>query len=996
LTFAQLLKRHRLAAGLTQAELAERARVSTRAVSDLERGVKRAPHAETVTLLADALALGERDRAAFVAAARGRPANVLTSPAPYGVPDSSTGSANGIPPLVGRFHELAQLERFLTGEGPPLLLFAGEPGIGKSRLLQEAGQQARAVGWQVLSGGCHRRSGQEPYTPVLTALEAFTARRSFAQVRVDLAGCGWLVRLLPELGDRTVAPTPTWTLPLEQERRLMFAAVGRFLANVAGPNGTLLVLDDLQWAGADAMDLLTSVLSATASPSDPPIRVVGAYRATDVHIQDPLAMLLADVAPAGLVTHQELLPLAPDEVTDLLDGLLAHLGIEESADVLTEQIVRRARGVPFYVVSCAQALQAEAIEAGGVSARPSVPWDVTQSVLRRVVALSEAAQHLLGVVAVAGQVVSRDVLLTTASPGTDEAALLAALDQACRARILAEVGASGYVFAHDLIREVVTLDLSAARRALLHRRIAEALERASGNLPVDRLAFHYAQADEHAKAAQYLEAAGDRAAAMHAHAAAAVFYRELAERSAGQCQLSATARAREKLGAVLKTVGRYDEALEVLEHAVHAYRATDDLEGLGRVLAHLGWAYGARRTPEEGLARLEPAVALYRASALEQDHGLAHGLAMLHAALADLYYVTGRYAEQLRSAERATELARATQDERLLSQAEQLRGRALFLLGQVGEGSRVFEEAIPLAESSGDLSNLCYSLVTASALKRAQGRFAEDRQLVSQAITASEQLGDPVLLAFVACNAAMHAFYSGEWVRARAEIARAQDAARAVAGSWVVPYVLFGSGQLDLAMGQTAEGIHQLAEAISLAERIGDVMALRLAHGALAESDLLAGRAEQAHARLAPLLGHLEQDETFAVLLLPLLAWAALERGRLAEADEIIAQTNTQAAVEQVRVALLDALRMRALADLRQTRWHEAETALDEAIALARAMPYPYAEAKTLYVYGQVHSAKGEPDQARERLEQALAICNQLGEGLYRPHIERVHARLPH
>jgi predicted ATPase len=91
---------------------------------------------------------------------------------------------------------------------------------------------------------------------------------------VDLQGCAWLVRLLPELAVGPIEPLPAWTLPPEQERRLMYAAVERFLANVAGPGGALLVLDDLQWAGPDALELLASVVRSNAEMSLQPIRKV--------------------------------------------------------------------------------------------------------------------------------------------------------------------------------------------------------------------------------------------------------------------------------------------------------------------------------------------------------------------------------------------------------------------------------------------------------------------------------------------------------------------------------------------------------------------------------------------------------------------------------------------------------------------------------------------------------------------------------------------------
>src|SRR5262249_45972355 len=143
-----------------------------------------------------------------------------------------TSSFPDTTPLVGRQAEWARITRHLAGEGPPLLLVTGEPGIGKSRLLAEATAWAAERGWAVLAGGCHRRAGQEPYAPLLGVLECQLRARPRTQLRVELEGCSWLVRLLPELAEHAVVPLPRWTLPPEQERRLLFAAVRRYLANV--------------------------------------------------------------------------------------------------------------------------------------------------------------------------------------------------------------------------------------------------------------------------------------------------------------------------------------------------------------------------------------------------------------------------------------------------------------------------------------------------------------------------------------------------------------------------------------------------------------------------------------------------------------------------------------------------------------------------------------------------------------------------------------------
>ena len=272
-SFGLLLRHYRITAGLTQEQLAERAGLSTRGISDLERGMRHAPYKSTIARLTEALRLSAPACAAFAAAAgRSHDSSVI---APVTTPASQLERAAYIPPFVGRRHELMVVDQYLAGQGPPVLVLSGEPGIGKTRLLHETAQRGNACGWMVLDGGCLRQDGQAPYEPFLSALSNHLACLPYRQQRRELAGSAWLVRFLPELADAAAAPTIGLALSPEQERRMIFAAVRRFLANVAGPSGTLLLLDDLQWAGADALDLLTVL---ARSRDQPPLRLVCAYR----------------------------------------------------------------------------------------------------------------------------------------------------------------------------------------------------------------------------------------------------------------------------------------------------------------------------------------------------------------------------------------------------------------------------------------------------------------------------------------------------------------------------------------------------------------------------------------------------------------------------------------------------------------------------------------------------------------------------------------------
>src|SRR5919202_711989 len=145
-TFGAVLRRYRLAAGFTQEALAERAGLSARAITDLERGVNRRPRKDTLARLAAALDLSPEDHAAWEAARRRSRA--------FRAQHLASGVAvENAPMFVGREPELHLLDLHLASAGPPLLLLAGEPGIGKSRLLREAVPRAATNGLRVLMGG---------------------------------------------------------------------------------------------------------------------------------------------------------------------------------------------------------------------------------------------------------------------------------------------------------------------------------------------------------------------------------------------------------------------------------------------------------------------------------------------------------------------------------------------------------------------------------------------------------------------------------------------------------------------------------------------------------------------------------------------------------------------------------------------------------------------------------------------------------------------------
>ena len=969
-SFGDLLRRYRLAAGLTQEDLAGLAGLSVRGLSDLERGARRAPRRETVQLLAEALHLSEASRTRLEAAAR-KPG----VPAASGS-GSSPGGLTTTLPLVGRAQELALLDQLLA-DGPPVLLVAGEPGIGKSRLLQAGIERAEAQGWTVLAGGCHRRSGQDLYAPLLGALADSLRRQSQASQRLHLQGCSWLVCLLPELAETRMLSRPSWTLPPEQERRLMFAAVAQYVANVAGPAGTLLVLDDLHWAGPDALDLLQVLLR---TPADRPLRLLAAYRNTDVAGQDPLALLVADLAREGRASRVELSPLAEGEASVLLTALLPET--EDGDPHLRQQVLERAGGVPLFLVSCVQALRTGSLTWNGSS---HVPWTLREAILQRLVALPKAAQQLLRLAAVVGRRVPRGLLLTLAVQAdlTEEGAL-EALEVCGRARLLVEADEDAYQVAHDLIREVLVADLGTARRALLHRRVAAALEQGPGVPPLEALAYHYAQAGDEEKAVIYLQSAGDAALARHANAEAAAAYREVVARLEKLGRLLEAARWREQLGNVLILLSQYDVALAVLEQVCKTYRQAGDLEGELRTLAKVGRTHRWRGTAAEGLAQLLPLL-----KALSKRDA-SPGAAAFSIALAYLYAGTCQFSEMLEATEQAARLARAAGDEQLLLAGQERRGAALFLLGRLEEARQVLtNEVIPVAEATGNLWLLIDALDNLGVVYDTMGEFLGGQTYQERAMALAERQGGLGQMAYLTYDHGLTAFFQGNWKQARADFERAVSLGASAGRSWNTAYPTYGLFLLALIAGQE-EARGSLEEAAVLAERTRDLRVLCWLKGMLAEDDLLAHRPETARARLASLLELVRPEVIDFKEILPLLAWAELESGDVPQAQARLEGVIAMARQELMRPILVEALRVQALAWSRQERWAEAEAALEEALLLCRSMLSPYTEAKTLYVWGLVSQQKRELAPARRQFEAALAILERLGERLYARSIEQL------
>jgi DNA-binding SARP family transcriptional activator len=426
--------------------------------------------------------------------------------------------------FVGRVGELDRLnvERLLTLEGSlRLVVLAGDPGIGKTRLAAEAARRAHDAGATVLYGRCDE-DALGPYQPFIEAISRIVRGLHPATIPAGIA------RLLPD-GDTTASASvdPSNADPMMSRMRLFEAVANVITGAVLDQAGVVLVLDDLHWADRPTLLLLEHIARTCARA---PVLIVGTYRGGAP--PETLIDTFADVRRSQTLTELRLGGLEIDEFEMLVRGADDRLPA-----AFAQALHERTDGNPFFAIEILWHLRegSDAIELDPHHLDDSgIPTGVTDVIHRRLSRLGEHVQEVLLMASVIGRNFDLELTEHLVRPGSD---VPLALEEATGAGLVSEIPdvLGRYRFSHHLVRQVLYDDLSPTRRARLHLRVGEALEEICLNGPESRaaeLAHHFAIAapvGDPEKAVRYLELSADRAMRLLAFEdAAAQFERGLA------------------------------------------------------------------------------------------------------------------------------------------------------------------------------------------------------------------------------------------------------------------------------------------------------------------------------------------------------------------------------------------------------------------------------------------------------------------------------------
>ena len=787
-SFGSLLRSLRTAAGLTQEELAEAARVSYRSISDLERGVSRSPRRDTARLLADALGLSGDDRARFEAAARGRlraNGNVVHRPLPAGIAAATRTLPRDIASFTGREAEIETILAAVTGAGAggvaDICAIDGMAGIGKTALAVHA---------------AHRLADRFPDGQVFLQLHGHTPGHQ----PVDPADA--LASLLQASG------VPSQSIPDGLEPR-----AGLWRGRLAGTR-TLLVLDNAASSGQVAPLL----------PGDGGCLVLVTSRRHLGDLPGAVAPVLLDVPTPAQAAEMftRLAPRAagsPGEVAEVvrLAGFLP-LAISLLARLF-------ARHQSWTLADLAAETRASLLtltaEHESVAAAFEVSYRHLDPALQRMFCL-------LGLHPGA----AIEAYAAAALAGTGPAGAAGLLDALHGEGLLTETGHRRYGL-HDLLRRYArdhAAGMSGSGQAVewLLDYYQHTAARADALITVYTQPGPPPPLPAELLAAPDLQDANQALAWVRADRASLLACLDAAARAGQDARVIALTAG---IAGLLRLDGPFPNAVTRHTAAAQAASRLDDRLGQANALTDLGsvrWRMG----DYPGAAQaLEQALGIYR------DIGNRLGQANALLNLGNTQQKTGDYPGAAQALEQALEIYRDIGDRRGQANALCDLGHRPWTTGDNPSAAQALEQALGICRDLGYRSGEAHALYCLGLARRSTGDYPGAAQALEQALEIYSDIGNRTGEATTLNEWGTLHRISGDVTQAEGCHQQALELARAIPSTWDEAHALAGLGRCAMTGGHAIQAEDLLRQALETFQRIGAAEARDL----LAEVNALTG-----------------------------------------------------------------------------------------------------------------------------------------------------------
>jgi DNA-binding CsgD family transcriptional regulator/tetratricopeptide (TPR) repeat protein len=706
-------------------------------------------------------------------------------------------------PIVGRQQELTLVMNHYEATKEVqahVVLLTGEPGIGKTRLLDEVALRTAQDGAIVLRGRASEAEGMPPFLPFLEALGKYIRVTPQDQLSKQVAVVPQiLASLLPELAIYLYDLHASQPLLPEQVRFRLYESIAIFLEAISAPQTLVLVLDDLHWADTASLDLLCYL---TYRQLHTCLLIVGAYRESEVDRNPTLVGTLAELSRQRVLTTVVVSPLSITEIgrlaTNRYGGTLSS-GVQSLLHVQSE-------GNPFF----AEELIDGWIESGALKQKHQqwiavaplahmLPPTIVSALHLRFMRLAPAIIDHLRIAAIIGR--SFDSSLLAQVEEQEVEVVEERLLEAAQVRLIRVDEKGRFLFCHDKIRECLYIEVSATRRRRLHKLIGCVLEnhyeqeQTMNMHQLANLAFHFARSDDPMRGVYYSLRAATQALQASAAEEAISHYRTALELVGPDDQRYIDILL--DLGEATLWAGKEQDAETIYESAqsllLHI-NEQDDMRS-ARAAHGLALALWHQEKRQQARATLEHALAFFRNDQCAERVKILVDLSQL------LVIYMKRYDEGMTYAQQALEIAHNLGEMELEMKARRITlGSPSLRVSDLSSAGQSLEQLLARTEERGDLAEAGECCFNLAVVYYWRADIRRSYEVSFHRIALIERSRQPYQLRTAYTWPVLLLASQGKWKEARREIERARSVVEHLASP--MPYALLRQFQGFLAYQQ--------------------------------------------------------------------------------------------------------------------------------------------------------------------------------------------------
>ena len=649
------------------------------------------------------------------------------APAPQTPPDAPAPPASSRIErlLVGRERELGELLRAFSDASRHgrFVVVEGEAGVGKSSLVDAALGRLRELGAEILSARCYPGEQALALAPISQLLRTALKHNKDWAMQLPTRWAQEAARLVPELAELRSEATPPPPGDESGGRIRLYEGVAAALdAACCSQSPGAIFVDDLHWADDASLDFLSYLLHRLR---ERPLLVLTAWRREEVPPGHRLALMLSEATLTGSGSSIALQRLGRADIAELVTAIAP-----EATGELVNRLYAETDGLAFFVMEYLAALPPSDDEPDGDGGEQwPLPRGIRDLLEARLAPLSQVGRQLLGAAAVIGGSFELDSVRVVSGRSEDEA--VGALEEVIERGFVVEQQTFDsdflYDFSHEKVRELVYEQTSAARRRLLHGRVAAALaggvRRGTGSGRPGIVARHYQAAGDLSEAAEWYQRAGDEARNLYANGEALSHYG--AALAYGHHQIGDL---HEAMGDLHTLAGEYRRALDSYEAAAaHPYASSPSLARIEHKIGNVHHRAG----------KWDLADSHYEAALAGAPHE-----ALRARITADQSLTAHRRGDDSHAAElgrEALRLAQGAEDLIALAQAHNILG---MVAGGGADAVAELERSLDYAEAAGDPAARIAALNNLALAHRVAGDAAQARELTEQALALCATVGD--------------------------------------------------------------------------------------------------------------------------------------------------------------------------------------------------------------------------------------------------------------